>query len=300
MNKNADQFINWVILIVLSLIWGSSFILMKYGLRSFSYGQVAGFRMFIAFICLLPVALYHIRKVNRRNFMSLVIVGFIGNAIPAFLFTLAETRIDSSIAGILNSMTPFFTMIIGAIVYHVKIKWVSLVGVFIGLGGAILIITSNTDDITGKINAFALFVVLATIMYGININHVKSRLNELNGIQIASFAFMMVGPAVTVYLLSTGLPETFARENAWNDFLYVFLLGFFGSAVAVVSVNILIQRSNALFASSVTYLMPIVAIMWGIIDGEKLSIAQYAGMAFILLGVYLVNKRKQRKQRIKK
>jgi drug/metabolite transporter (DMT)-like permease len=300
MNKNADQIINWIILIVLSLIWGSSFILMKYGLRSFSYGQVAGFRMFIAFISLLPVALYHIRKITRKNFMSLVIVGFIGNAIPAFLFTLAETRIDSSIAGILNSMTPFFTMIIGAIVYHVKIKWVSLAGVFIGLVGAILIITSNTDHITGKINAFALFVVLATIMYGININHVKSRLNELNGIQIASFAFMMVGPAVTVYLLSTGLPETFARENAWNDFLYVFLLGFFGSTVAVVSVNILIQRSNALFASSVTYLMPIVAIMWGIIDGEKLSIAQYAGMAFILLGVYLVNKRKRRKQRIKK
>lgn len=281
-------------LILLSLIWGSSFILMKYGLRSFSYGQVAGFRMFIAFVTLLPVALYHIRKITRKNFLSLVIVGFIGNAIPAFLFTLAETRIESAMAGILNSMTPFFTMIIGAIVYRVKIRWISLAGVFIGLGGAIAVITSNTDDITGKINAFALFVVLATIMYGININHVKSKLNELNGIQIASFAFLMVGPAVTAYLLSTGLPKTFSQENAWNDFLYVFLLGFFGSAVAVVMVNILIQRSTALFASSTTYLMPIVAIIWGIIDGEKLSITQYAGMAFILLGVYLVNKRKRK------
>ncbi|MFP4663920.1 MAG: DMT family transporter [Bacteroidales bacterium] len=294
MNEKSEQIINWLMLIFLSLIWGSSFILMKYGLRSFSYGQVAGFRMFIAFIALLPVALYHIRKVTKKNFLSLVIVGFIGNAIPAFLFTLAETRIESAMAGILNSMTPFFTMIIGAVIYRVKIRWISLAGVFIGLGGAIAVITSNTDDITGKINAFALFVVLATIMYGININHVKSKLNELNGIQIASFAFLMVGPAVTTYLLSTGLQETFSQENAWNDFLYVFLLGFFGSAVAVVMVNILIQRSNALFASSVTYMMPIVAIIWGIIDGEKLSITQYAGMAFILLGVYLVNKRKHK------
>ncbi|MFO7791113.1 MAG: DMT family transporter [Bacteroidales bacterium] len=295
MNEKTEQAINWLILIGLSLIWGSSFILMKYGLKSFSYGQVAGFRMFIAFICLLPVALYHIKKITKKNFFSLIIVGFIGNAIPAFLFTLAETRIESAMAGILNSMTPFFTMIIGALIYKIKIPWLSAVGVFIGLAGAVGVITSNTDIETGKINAFALYVVLATIMYGININHVKMRLNELNGTQIAAFAFLMVGPAVTAYLLSTNLPETFAQENAWNDFLYVFLLGFFGSAVAVVSVNILIQRSNALFASSVTYMMPLVAIGWGIIDGEKLTILQYAGMGLILLGVYLVNKKRRKR-----
>ncbi len=295
MNIRTAQIINWLILIGLSLIWGSSFILMKYGLKSFSYGQVAGFRMFIAFVSLLPVALYHIKKITKKNFFSLVIVGYIGNAIPAFLFTLSQTRIDSSIAGILNSMTPFFTMIIGALVYNIKIPWYKVAGVFIGLAGAVAVITSNTNIDTGKINVFALYVVLATVMYGININHVKSRLSSLNGIQIAAFAFLMVGPVVTAYLLSTNLPETFARENAWHDFLYVFMLGFFGSAVAVVAVNILILRSNALFASSVTYLMPIIAIGWGAIDGEKLTIFQYAGMGLILFGVYLVNKKYRKK-----
>jgi drug/metabolite transporter (DMT)-like permease len=287
----TEYIINWLLLIGLSLIWGSSFILMKYGLKSFSYGQLAGFRMFIAFISLLPVALYHIKKITKKNFVSLVIVGYIGNAIPAFLFTLSQTRIDSGMAGILNSMTPFFTMIIGAMIYKVKIPWVKVVGVFIGLAGAVAVITSNTDINTGKINIFALYVVLATMMYGININHVKMKLHGLNGIQIASFAFLMVGPVVTAYLLSTDLPATFAQDNAWHDFLYVFLLGFFGSAVAVVAVNILILRSNALFASSVTYLMPIIAIGWGMIDGEKLTIIQYAGMCLILFGVYLVNKK---------
>lgn len=291
MNRNFEQMINWGMLIMLSLIWGSSFILMKYGLRSFSYGQVAAFRMFIAFVVLLPVALRNIKRLNKSNFIAILIVGYIGNCIPAFLFTLAETRIDSSLAGMLNAMTPFFTLIIGAIVYHIRVVGRAAVGVGIGLAGSVMLIMADADGFSGSVNAWALFVVLATIMYGININHVKEKLAHLSGLQISSLAFFVVGPAVTVYLLASGLPETFSQPDAGRDFVYVFLLGLLGSAVAVVMVNILIQRTTAIFSSSVTYLMPVVAIGWGVIDGEQLSIVHYVGMGFVLFGVYLVNRK---------
>jgi len=295
MNRNFEQLINWGMLLTLGMIWGSSFILMKYGLRTFSYGQVAAFRMFIAFVVLLPFAIKHIKLLNKSNFIAILIVGFIGNCIPAFLFTLAETRIDSSLAGMLNAMTPFFTLIIGAIVYHVRVAGRAAVGVGIGLAGSVMLIMADADGFSGSINAWALFVVLATVMYGININHVKEKLAHLSGLQISSLAFFVVGPAVTIYLLASGLPETFAQPNAWNDFVYVFLLGFLGSAVAVVMVNILIQRTTAIFTSSVTYIMPVIAIGWGIIDGETLSLVHYVGMGFVLFGVYLVNRKIRRR-----
>ncbi len=291
MNRNFEQLINWGMLLTLSLIWGSSFILMKYGLRSFSYGQVAGFRMFIAFVVLLPFAIRNLKLINKSNILAILIVGFIGNCIPAFLFTLAETRIDSSLAGMLNAMTPFFTLIIGAIVYHIRVAGRAAVGVGIGLAGSVMLILADSNGFSGNVNAWALFVVLATVMYGININHVKEKLSNLNGLQISSLAFFVVGPAVTIYLLASGLQESFAQPNAWSDFIYVFLLGLLGSAVAVVMVNVLIQRTTAIFTSSVTYLMPVVAIGWGILDGEQLSIVHYVGMGFVLFGVYLVNKK---------
>jgi drug/metabolite transporter (DMT)-like permease len=218
-------------------------------------------------------------------------VGYIGNCIPAFLFTLAETRIDSSLAGMLNAMTPFFTLIIGAIVYHIRVVGRAAVGVGIGLAGSVMLIMADSEGFSGNVNAWALFVVLATVMYGININHVKEKLAHLTGLQISSLAFFVVGPAVTIYLLASGLPETFAQANAGRDFVYVFLLGLLGSAVAVVMVNILIQRTTAIFTSSVTYLMPVVAIGWGVIDGEQLSMVHYVGMGFVLFGVYLVNRK---------
>lgn len=294
MNRNVEQLVNYLILLVLSLIWGSSFILMKYGLHSFSYGQVAAFRMFIAFIALFPFALRHIRLLNKRNFLPLLIVGFIGNCIPAFLFTIAETRIDSSLAGMLNAMTPFFTLILGGVVYRVKIKGRSILGVLIGLVGSVMLILADAEGFGKNVNAYALFVVLATLMYGININHVKEKLSHLNGIQISSLSFFLVGPVVTIYLLSSNLPATFSQPSAWNDFLYVFLLGFLGSAMAVVMVNILIQRTTAIFSSSVTYLMPVVAIAWGIMDGENLHLVHYIGLGLVLLGVYLVNKKSRK------
>ncbi len=289
MKRDFQSILYWLILLILSLIWGSSFILMKYGLRSFSYGQVAGFRMFIAFITLLPFAIKNLGLIKRSNIIPLLTVAFVGNCIPAFLFTMAETRIDSSLAGMLNALTPFFTLMVGALFYHTKLKGGRVVGIFLGLLGSVLLILDNANGV--NFNAWSLLVVLATLMYGVNINNVKAKLSDLTGLQITSLAFFMVGPVVILYLLTTNLPETFAQPNAWTDFFYVFLLGFLASAFAVVLINYLILRTSAIFASSVTYLIPIVAVGWGLIDGEVIFLRHYIGMTLVLFGVYLVNKK---------
>ena len=284
----------WVTLIFLSLIWGSSFILMKKGLRSYTHDQVAALRMFISFLAFLPFGIRNLKKVTKENFYSLIVVGFIGSAIPAFLFTKAQTQIDSALAGILNSMTPLFTLIIGLIFYKSSAKLIHIIGIFLGLIGAIGLIafTSGETGIIQNFNYYGLFIVVATICYGINTNHVKYKIKDLSGLELTSIAFMFVGPFAAIYLFFSDF--SFARST--DDYIlnlgYIAILAVIGTVLALVIFNTLIQKTSAIFGSSVTYVIPVFAIMWGIFDGEKINIFQFFWISLIFLGVYLVNKRK--------
>ncbi len=285
----------WLTLIFLSFIWGSSFILMKKGLRSYSHDQVAAFRIFISFIAFIPFGIRHFRKVSKENIKSLLIVGFIGSVFPAFLFTKAQTQLDSSLAGILNSITPLFTLIIGLIFYKSKAKLINAVGVFLGLIGAtgLIIYTSNGNTLLGNINYYGFYVVLATICYGINVNQVRYKIKNLTGLELTSLAFMFAGPFAGVYLLFTDFSFALSTPDYQLNLFYIAILAVVGTVLALVIFNTLIQNTSALFGASVTYLIPVFAIMWGIFDGEKLSILQFVWIALILTGVYLVNQRKK-------
>lgn len=292
LNKKTWQ---WATLIFLSLIWGSSFILMKKGLRSYSHDQVAAFRIFISFLAFLPFGIKHRKKVTKENIYSLIVVGLIGSTIPAFLFTKAQTNIDSGLAGVLNSITPLFTLIIGLIFYKSTAKPINAIGVFLGLIGALGLITYSTgNNIIGSFNYYGLFIVAATICYGINVNQVKYKIKGLSGMELTSLAFMFVGPFMGIYLLFTD----FSLALSTNDYIlnlgYIAILAIIGTVMALVIFNTLIQYTSALFGSSVTYVIPIFAIMWGLFDGEKISIIQFLWIGLILTGVYLVNKRKQK------
>ena len=169
----------WATLFILALIWGSSFILMKKGLESYDHIQVAAFRIFFSFVFLLPLTIKNLRVLRKDNIQSLLIVGLVGFAIPALLFTKAQTRIDSSLAGILNSLTPLFTLIVGLLLYKSSAKWINVVGLLMGFAGALGLMWNGNMDILKGINFFALFVVAATICYGINVNEVKFKLAAL-------------------------------------------------------------------------------------------------------------------------
>lgn len=288
LNKRVWQ---WIVLVALAFIWGTSFILMKKALRSFTYNQVAGFRVFISFIVLLPVAIKRLKKVHRRHIKSLLIVGFIGNAIPAFLFTKAQTQISSSLAGMLNTIVPFFTLIIGALIYRSYARFMQIVGIIVGLLGAAGLIFQDVSTLTIGNNLYAFFVVIATLCYAFNLNEIKFRLQELDGITITSIAFMFVGPVAGIYLLSTNLSHSFRTPDAFLNFGYAATLALFGSVIAVVGFNTLIKYTSPLFAASVTYIIPVFAILWGVFDGEIITIIDITCIAITLLGVYLVNRK---------
>ena len=292
---NLDKkFWQWATLIFLSLIWGSSFILMKKGLRSYTNNQVAALRLFISFLAFLPFGIKNLKKVTKENFISLLVVGYIGSAIPAFLFTKAQTQVDSALAGMLNSMTPLFTLIIGLIFYKSTAKLINAIGIFMGLIGALglIIHTSDGGGIFDNINYYGLFIVVATICYGINVNQVKYKIKDLNGLEMTSIAFMFVGPFAGIYLLTTD----FSYALSTNDYLlnlgYIAILAVVGTMLALAIFNTLIQRTSALFGSSVTYVIPVFAIMWGLFDGEKISVWQLLWIGLIFIGVYLVNQKK--------
>jgi drug/metabolite transporter (DMT)-like permease len=285
----------WLTLLFLSFIWGSSFILMKKGLRSYSHDQVAAFRIFISFIAFLPWGLKNLKKVTKENIGSLLIIGFIGSTIPAFLFTKAQTQVDSALAGMLNSATPLFTLIIGLLFYKSSAKLINALGILLGLIGAVGLITYSSSDgnILDNINYYGLFIIIATICYGINVNQVKYKIKNLNGLELTSIAFMFVGPFAGVYLLFTDLSAITSSPNYLLDLGYIAILAVIGTVLALVIFNTLIQYTSALFGSSVTYVIPVFAIMWGIFDDEKITIWQFLWIGLIFIGVYLVNKRKR-------
>ena len=280
----------WAILLFLSLIWGTSFILMKKGLVSYSHGQVAAFRIFFSFVFLLPITIKNIKVIRKDNIQSLLIVSLIGFAVPAFLFTKAQTRIDSSVAGMLNSLTPLFTLVIGLMAYRTKSRWINIIGLIMGLAGAIGLMWNGDLNLLKGINVFALFIVVATICYGINVNEIKYNLSQLTSLEITSLAFLFTGPIAGIYLLCTDFSGVSQTPDYLLNLAYVALLALFSSVIAVLIFNHLIKFTTTLFATSVTYIIPLFAIMWGILDGESIRLMQFIWMAVILFGVYLVNK----------
>ena len=283
----------WQVLAILLLafIWGSSFILMKKGLVAYSSSEVAALRMVIAFLCFLPFILYNIKKVDKKYWKYLIIVGLFGNGIPAFLFTKAETGISSSLAGMLNSLVPLFTITLGVLFFKVPTNKLKFIGVFIGLIGAVMLITGNGFDIGESETSYSFYVIAATLCYAISVNTIKKYLQEVNSIVVSSFAFLFIGPPLLIYLFTTDFVyTTFNNPEATTALSYIFILSLFGTAFSLIIFNMLVKQTSALFASTVTYLIPVFAIMWGIFDGELINLIQVLGIVVILVGIYFVNK----------
>jgi len=284
--------IPWILLIVLSIVWGSSFILIKKGLTIYSAQQVAAIRILSASLFMIPFALSWLRKVNKKYYLLIFVSGFIGSFIPAFLFAIAQTRLDSGVTGIVNALTPVFVIIIGALFYTQRISFVIIVGLVLAFTGTTLLIFASADG-SYQINFYVLFVVAATVLYGINVNILKFKLSELNAIAISSISLFLLGPiaAVQLFFFSDFTQRLAVGDGALLALMYLSLLGVIGTGLALMIFNRLLQMTTPLFASSVTYLIPIVAVAWGIFDGESLNLMHYTSMAVIICGVYLTNRR---------
>ena len=294
----GKRWFQFTILMILAFIWGSSFILMKIGMLSFSSEQAAALRILLASLALLPMAIKHINKIQRKDLVSLLIAGFIGSFIPAFLFMKAETRIDSAMAGMLNSLTPVFTLIVGLLFHRTAFRWMQVIGLSVGLAGATGLILAGDGFHLGTFNSYALYIVLATFFYAISMNQVKAKLPHLTGVQVTSFSFLFIGPAALIYLMTTDFAPVLANPGWPLHLLALAALGIVGSALAMLLMNSFIRYSSAVAASSVTYIIPIFAIMWGLFYGEKVTFLHLICMGFILAGVYLINWKGRKKTQL--
>ena len=284
----------WLIMLVLALIWGSSFILMKRGL--FAEGQpvltpwqMATARLSIAWLALSPVLFRH-AGLMRKHWLPLLGTGLLGNGLPAVLFALAQTRIDSSLSGMLNSLTTLMTLIAGVALFGKRFRGVHVLGVVLGLVGAMSLIALKRTDGLPAWSIYAALPIVGTMLYGISGNIVKRYLYALPPTATSALALTFVGPISIGLALGSGLPETLATDpNGWRSLGYVAILAVMSSALALVMWNMLLQRTSALRAATVTYLMPVVAIGWGLLDGEDISWMQVGMIAVVLSGVYIVS-----------
>jgi drug/metabolite transporter (DMT)-like permease len=291
--QNTPRSAAFILLGVLSMIWGTSFILIKQGLKVFSPDEVGSLRVASASFFLLPMALVHLRGLKIADYWKLFASGMMGIFIPAFLYATAQTRMDSSVAGIINTLTPLFTMMVGAFVFKQTFRGYAIVGIILGFAGTVLLSLSRSGGSVTGFNTYSLLIVLACLFYGANLNFIKFSIPDLRAPTITSISLMLIGPLAFIYLFGftdfTGKLST--QPGAWRAFGFITLLGFMSTAVATILFNKLVKISTPMFASSVTYLMPVVVVMWGVLDGEVLQTGHFIGMIAIVGGVYLANRK---------
>lgn len=286
-----SKFSPWIIFISLVLVWGSSFIIMKYALMGFSAVQIGAARIIFACLFTSIFAFKSIREFRKTDILHLIIVAFLGNSIPYVLFPTAINHIPSGIVGITNSMTPLFTLIIGIIAYRRKLKPLKFLGVFIGLIGTLILINPfSSNSVVGTNWPYILLALCAAACYGISINSI-SKLNHLSPQAITLFALIGASIPSIIILIFTDFSSTIlSKPDILVPFLAVAFLGIFGTSLSMVVFNKLISITTPIFAASTTYVIPIVALVWGIIDGESLLLNHFLGMVVILLGVRIVNR----------
>lgn len=290
MNKS---FLDWLLFVALAVIWGSSFILMKIGLNNhLSPYQIAAVRIVSAGLVLLPTAIKYIRQIPSNKLLIIFMSGTIGSLVPAFLFCLAEEGIDSSLAGTLNCLTPVFVIVTGALFFKTHTTSNKISGIIIAFVGSLLLLISKGHMQETQHLIFVSFVVLATLLYGFNVNMVGRHLLSISSLHIAAVALSLNAIPAFIVLVFTGF---FNLPLASQDILMAVgaasLLGVVGTAFATVIFYSLVKRAGGIFASMVTYGIPFIAIGWGLIYGEALSWKELICLIIILFGVYRVNKK---------
>ena len=287
-----SSLLNWGIFIALSLIWGSSFILMKIGLdNQLSPYDIAAVRILSSGLVLLPVAFKAFRSIPVEKRWPVFLSGTLGSLLPAFLFCIAEEGIDSSLAGTLNALTPVFVILVSAIVYKTHTPLYKIIGICLAFAGSILLLLSNRGLNLGESYLHVAYVILATLLYGINVNMVSRQLSQIPSLHIASVALSLNAiPALLVLIVNGYFTGGSQTEGWWIGSAAAAALGILGTALASVIFYMLVKRAGGIFASMVTYGIPFVAIGWGIVYGESYGWIQVGCLLLILAGVYLTNR----------
>lgn len=286
--------LNWILLLLCTLIWGFSYFFIKHSLTGFNPLEVLSLRAVSAGIALLPFVWPAIKKIPKEKYGYVLLCTVVGNAIPMFLYPFAQTHISSAVAGIVNSLTPLCVYLLGILFFGLQNTKLKFVGVIMGLMGAVSLVLFKPGSELRAEFFYLCVALLAPVMYGISSNFLKTKLSGLPGIPLtAMMYFMLLPPAIWLFFYC-GLPHKIATSSAAREALpYAILLGVLGTAVAMSLFNVLMRRAHLMFATSVSYLMPLVAVMLGIFDHEVLAWYELTGLVLILGGVILINRVKR-------
>lgn len=291
MTHRPPRALDWLLLFILTAIWGLSFVFIKRAVAIYTPLQMAMWRMVLALVAYAPVAWLFWPRIDWTCWRALLVVAFCGSAIPNFLFAVAQTRVSSSLAGVLNSLTPLFTLLLGVIFFHFRPSWAKVVGVALGFVGAVALVIVQRGRVVGGQIEYALLCAAATLCYAINANTVSRYLRDQHPAAIASGAFVLTGGLFLVGLLwSGGWSAALAHPEGWAGLAYISYLAVLGTVGGSILYFWLLQRTSALFATSVTYLLPVAALIAGALDGEAVGTFDLASTAVILMGVYLARK----------
>lgn len=283
--------LKWTLLIVLSLIWGSSFILIKKGLIGLNPYQLGALRIIFTAVFLLIIGFKSLTEIKSFQWKYIAITALLGTFLPAFLFAIAETKVSSSICSILNSLTPLNTLMIGIVAFGLAFKRSQFIGVVIGLIGTAILIFNGKHESSTDNYYYTILVIVASICYAANVNLIKKYLSDVKPLSITTGNFTVMLIPALIILSYTNFFEVVHLKETQHSMLFILILGVVGTGIANILFFKLIQMSSPVFASSVTYLIPIVAFFWGLLDNESLTAFQFFGAFIILVGVYLANKK---------
>jgi drug/metabolite transporter (DMT)-like permease len=291
MQKSTPDFTNWLLLGFLTIIWGSSYVLIKKALIAFTPIELGLLRLSLSFLATLPFLFMALKAIDTKLYPRILIAGILGTGLPVFLFAFSTTHINSSINGIINSLSPLFTVITGIYFFGTQITRIKWLGVIMGFMGAFVLVVGRYGFDLG-LSAYALLSVVATFCYGTNSNFVKQFFPNVNAMYVTALAMFFMGLPSLVITIAIGLPQkVLETPNGLYSFSGILFLAVFGTVLAWLIFYKLVQRTDALFAASVTYLIPIVAILLGVLDGETFRPVQGIGVVLILAGVYFVGKK---------
>ena len=290
MNLNLRK---WGTLIILSVIWGSSYILIKKGLTGLTPVQLGSLRVIITTILIAPLGYNKIKHIPKNKMKWVAVSAFVGSFFPAYLFAFAETEISSSVTAVMVSLTPLFTLLISVIIFGEELLKKQVIGVIIGFLGIVVLI--NNELLSSSFNLlYVMFIVLAAFCYAVNANLLKYKLPNIPalGIVFMSFLFMFIPAFIVLFFSDFPFSDFTSDPLILESIIYIVILALFGTAIAKVMYIKLLAISSPVFSVSTTYLMPVVAIFWGLLDGEEFKLTQFIGTSIILIGVYLVTKKK--------
>jgi drug/metabolite transporter (DMT)-like permease len=282
----------WGSFFLLTLFWGSSFILIKRGLLALDPFHLASLRLVAAMSVMLGFALRNIRDIAFEKLPYIALSGMLSMFIPAYLFCLAQQGLNSSIVGVLNAMTPAFTFVVGIALFKQKARWMQSLGLLLGFLGCTMLIMVNAKGAL-SLNHYAFFAIAGTICYGLNVNIVKHFLKGVTPIQMTSVSVSVAGLVALTHLLFTDwLGAVRVSQDGMTSIAAALVLGVVGTAASQLIFNRMLEVSSAVFASSITYFIPIVAVLWGVWDGEALLPLHFLGMGLIIAGILIINKHK--------